>query len=136
MSILEDFSNTLFETATVDDLKLVANLVNELIRRKRIITGVILSHAKNFKSYMMIQNARFKNMGNMIDGVITNMEGLKDRSNTIVEEIKEILALSFLVVNVTDLFNYDVNEIRYALMNSQKSIYMSFLYPIKISRRQ
>lgn len=84
----------------------------------------------------MIQNARFKNMGNMIDGVITNMEGLKDRSNTIVEEIKEILALSFLVVNVTDLFNYDVNEIRYALMNSQKSIYMSFLYPIKISRRQ
>lgn len=85
---------------------------------------------------MMIQNARFKNMGNMIDGVITNMEGLKDRSNTIVEEIKEILALSFLVVNVTDLFNYDVNEIRYALMNSQKSIYMSFLYPIKISRRQ
>lgn len=97
---------------------------------------MILSHAKNFKSYTMIQNARFKNMGNMIDGVITNMEGLKDRSNTIVEEIKEILALSFLVVNVTDLFNYDVNEIRYALMNSQKSIYMSFLYPIKISRRQ
>lgn len=136
MSFLEDFSNTLFETATVDDLKLVTNLVNELIRRKRIITGVFLSHAKNFKSYTMIQNARFKNMGNMIDGVITNMEGLKDRSNTIVEEIKEILALSFLVVNVTDLFNYDVNEIRYALMNSQKSIYMSFLYPIKISRRQ
>lgn len=88
---------------------------------------------------MRIQNARFKNIGNMIDGVLTNMEGLKDRSNTIVEEIKaseEILALSFLVVNVTDLFHYNVNEIRYALMNLQKSIYLSFLYPIKISRRQ
>lgn len=133
----------------MDDLKLVANLVNELIRRKRIITGVILSHAKNFKSYMMIQNARFKNMGNMIDGVITNMEGLKDRSNTIVEEIKEILALSFLVVNVTDLFNYDVNEIRYALMNSCMNLMKEYLYEFlipdkdfqaaikkKISRRQ
>lgn len=29
VSFLEDFSNTLFETATVDGLKLVANLVND-----------------------------------------------------------------------------------------------------------
>lgn len=123
------FSNTLFKTATVDDLKLVVNLVNKLIRRKRIIIGVILSHAKNFKLYMRIQNVRFKKMGNIIDGVITNMEG----SNTIVEEIKaskEILALSFLVVNVTDLFNY--NYFTLICFNEFTNEYLSeFLIPDK-----
>lgn len=71
LSFLGVFSNTLFGTATVEDLQLVGNRVNDLIRRNRNITGAILSHAMNFKSYMRIQNARFKNMGNMIDDVIT-----------------------------------------------------------------
>lgn len=88
LSFIGGLSRTLFGTATADDLQIVANRVNDLIRRNRNITGTILSHAKNFKSYMRIENVRFQNMGNMIDGVITNMKALEDRSNTIVDKIK------------------------------------------------
>lgn len=59
-------------------------------------------------------------MGNMIDGVITNMKGLEDRSNAIVDEIK---ALTFLAANVTDSFKYNINEIRDAIINLQKVSY-------------
>lgn len=132
LSFIGGLSRTLFGTATAEDLQIVANRVNDLIRRNRNITGAILSHAKNFKSYMRIENVRFQNMGNMIDGVITNMKGLEDRSNTIVDEIKasnEMLALTFLAGNVTDSFRYKINEIRDAIIDLQKGYISEFLIP-------
>lgn len=120
LSFIGGLSRTLFGTATGEDLQIVANRVNDLIRRNRNITGAILSHAKNFKSYIRILNVRFQNMCNMIDGVITNMKGLEDRSNAIVDEIK---ALTFLAANVTDSFKYNINEIRDAIINLQKVSY-------------
>lgn len=126
LSLIGGLSRTLFGTATVEDLQIVANRVNDLISRNRNITGAILSHAKNFKSYMRIVNVRFQNMGNMIDGVITNMKGFEDRLNAIVDEIK---ALTFLAANVTDSFKYNINEIRDAIIDLQKGYISEFLIP-------
>lgn len=53
-------------------------------------------------------------MGNMIDGVIMNMKGLEDCLNVIVDEIKVLI---FLVVNVIDLFKYNINEIWDVIIN-------------------
>lgn len=66
------------------------------------------------------------------------MEGLEGRSNTIFDERKaanELLALTFLAANVSNSFQHHISEIRDAVINLQMGyIYMSFLYPIKISR--
>lgn len=53
-------------------------------------------------------------MGYMIDGVIMNMKGLEDCLNVIVDEIKVLI---FLVVNVIDLFKYNINEIWDVIIN-------------------
>ena len=95
LPFIGSLSKTLFNTATMDDVNILASHVNQLIRQTSKISRALYSQNKQISSYMTLTNNRITNLKNSI---LNNHKELNNLVHIVSESETE---LKYLMLNIT-----------------------------------
>ena len=115
LSFVGSLSKTLFGTATIDDVNLLASHINQLIKRDRKMSHILEQHGSHISSFMKLANHRMQNLKN----------GIKDNHNFIISALMSTSTLQAQSTNLTMIVLDQVqkaNEIQIQLTNLLSSI--------------
>lgn len=115
LSFVGSLSKTLFGTATIDDVNLLAAHINQLIKRDRKMSHVLEQHGSHISSFMKLANHRMQTLKN----------GIQDNHNFIVTTLMSTARLQARSTNLTMIVLDQVqkaNEIQIQLSNFLSSI--------------
>jgi len=115
LSFLGSLSKTLFGTATIDDVNILATHINLLIKRDRQISHVLEQHRSHISSFMRLANHRMQNL----------TRGIKYNHELILRTMMSTSKLQTLSTNLTMVAFDQVqrsNEIQTQLSNFLSSV--------------
>lgn len=91
LSFVGSLSKTLFGTATVGDVNILAAHINQLIKRDSKINHVLAQHGSHISSFMKLANHRMQNL----------KQGIKSYHDLLIQSLMSTSLLEFSVTNLT-----------------------------------
>ena len=71
LSFVGSLSKSLFGTATMDDVNILASHINALVRKTNAMSNALVQHGSHLSSFMMLAHQRMTNLKN---GIKNNAE--------------------------------------------------------------
>ncbi|CAG2186537.1 unnamed protein product [Mytilus edulis] len=84
VSFVGSLSKTLFGTATVGDVNILAAHINQLIKRDSKINHLLTQHGSHISSFMTLANHRMQNL----------KQGIKSSHDLLIQSLMQLLCLS------------------------------------------
>ena len=116
LPFIGDLSKSLFGTATVEDVNVLARHINALTKRTRAMATVLAQHEDGLSSYITKANHR---MDNLMKGIKDNYMALyyrqsqiKDTTRELEEHFQSMIALLSQQIQSSSHINHELDELK------------------------
>jgi len=130
------FSQTLFGTATVDDVNTLGKHINALNKRTRSLANALLQHGEHLSSFMQKSNDR---MNNLMDGIKQNnvairyiTSQLKKSTTTLQQSFEDMTSLLIHQLQISNKLNHELDELKLAVVDLANGNLSPLILPIDI----
>ncbi|WAR19936.1 Y068-like protein [Mya arenaria] len=130
------FSRTLFGTATVDDVNILANHINALMKRERSIADALVQHGQHLSSFMATSNNR---MDNLLQGVKENHLAIeyienqvRHNARNIQETFQDMTSLLVSQLQVSNTLNHELDELKLGRVDLANGKLSPLIIPLDI----
>ena len=128
------FSRTLFGTATVDDVNILAQHMNALNIRTHAISEALVQHGKHLSSFMAQASRR---MDNLLNGIQENHVAIqyvttqiRNTAKSLQETYDDMTALLLRQLRVSNTINHELDELKIAIVNLANGKLSPLLLPL------
>lgn len=130
------FSKTLFGTATVDDVNVLAGHINALNRKTQTLTDALVQHGKHLSSFMAQSNKR---MDNLLEGVKQNHIAIQyidaqlhQNAKTVQETFTYMTSILVKQMETSNTLNHELDELKLAVVDLANGKLSPLIIPLDV----
>jgi len=136
LSFIGKFSKTLFGTATIDDVNILARHINALNKRTQSINEALVQHGEHLSSFMSMTNQR---MSNLLKGVRENHLAIQyvesqvqSNAKSLSDVFDEMTGLLIQQLTVSNTINKELEDLKLGVLDLVNGKLSPLLIPIDV----